>query len=559
MQTIGNPSLPLQPARIGKRIKVRTEPRRRTQSGIIDDARVKSQRTAEPTAAFRSILFESHDLNINRAPVEPAYFADLNLDQVIDAIVAGRDEYNLKPFFYLLPEDTGEITYRHEVMRDLENDKVRTCIDAFARQMREMRNYLQRVEKHYYPRQKQRWLLDAAAIYCAAVGGLATELAACGLKSRGFIAFRRYLAGYAASARFTTLMAEIKKLHRDLGSIRYLMQIGGSSVRVRKFDNEINYSDEVLSVFERFKQGEVKDHSSKFNDLVDMNHVEAAVLDLVAKLYPEIFAALDRFCEANGDFADQAITRFDREIQFYAAYLAFVAELRRVKLEFCYPLVTGGSKAISGSRVFDVALALSFTRDRTPIVCNDFYLKDKERIFVITGPNQGGKTTFARMFGQLHYLARLGCPVPGRKAQLFLFDQLFTHFERQEDISQLRGKLEDDLVRVRAILKQATPSSVVVMNEIFASTTLKDAVFLSSRIMKRLVRLDLLCVWVTFLDELASFAPQTVSVASTVVPGNTAERTFKIVRKPADGLAYALSIAQKYRLTYKQLKRRVKS
>lgn len=507
---------------------------------------------------FHSILFDRAENSVEVAErEEPSFFADLNLDQALESMTAGREEYDLKPFFYAPLHDLGTVQYRHEVLRDLQKRGVFESVKAFAQTMRRMREHLAQAEKLHYKYQKERWFLDAVEIYCNAVRSLADDLTHHEVNSRGFRALCEYLKSYTGSEGFTSLVAETKALKEALAGVKYSVHIRGSRVRVSKYGGEADYSTEVEKIFAKFKQGAVKDYRVKFRGEPHMNHVEAHILEHVAQLHPEVFGVLNEYCSRHRDYLDGKIGAFDREVQFYLAYLEYIERFKKAGLPFCYPQVSARSKEVRADEAFDLALANKLVPEGSAVVRNDFYLKDPERILVVSGPNQGGKTTFARMFGQLHYLASLGFPIPGRRARLLLPDRLFSHFEREEDLATLRGKLEDELVRVHDILQQATSNSVLIMNESFTSTTLEDALVLGAAVIKRIMALDSLCVYVTFVDELASLGESTVSMVSTVVPEDPAQRTYKVVRKPADGLAYAAAIAEKYGLTYDSLRRRI--
>jgi DNA mismatch repair protein MutS len=504
---------------------------------------------------FQSILFERDDEVDARR--EPAFFGDLHLDQILVSLVAGREEYELAPFFYRPLREIDAVGYRHQVLRDLEREVVCEPVREFARGMRVMREHLALTKKLHYGHQKQRWFLEAVGVYCDVVRALAAQLALLVLGSRGFVALREYLTSYTDSDELTSLVSETRELKDELAGIRYAIHMKGNRVRVSGYEGELDMSEAVEETFAKFKQGGVKDYRLRFREYAEMNHVEAQILDLVARLNPETFSRLSAYCSDHDRYLDDTIGRFDREVQFYLAYLDYTEPLKSHGLAFSYPRVSARSKELNVDATFDLALATKLVRESAPVVCNDFYLADPERILVVSGPNNGGKTTFARTFGQLHYLASLGLPVPGRDSRLFLPDQIFTHFEREEEIETLRGKFEDELFRIGEILRHATGDSVLIMNESFGSTTLRDALLVGTKVIEQIVDLDVLCVFVTFVDELASLGESTVSMMSTVVADDPAVRTFKVVRKPADGLAYATAIAEKYGLGYDSLRRRI--
>jgi len=546
----------------------------------------RSMALAEPeratlTAPFESILFDRprSEAEIDQRQDLP-FFVDLNLDQLFTSIAEERegirpprqdtrvtylrpgeepdpnDPYNLRPFFCTSLEDVPAVTYRHDVMRDLEGAALRDQVRSFAQSMRTMREHLKRVQQLHYHYQKAAWFRDAVEVYCDAVSRLAAELPALGPKSRGFQGLAEYLTNYVQSYAFQSLVTESRRIKDELSTVTYSILIKGNRFTVSKYEGEPDYSVGVEATFEKFRQGAVQDYRLKFGDAVEMNHIEAIVLDFVAKLYPDIFGRLDSFFAGRRDYLDPTIRRFDREVQFYLAYLEFMQPLKAAGLKFCYPCVSD-SKEIHTDETFDLALANKLAHEGGAVVTNDFYLRGRERILVVSGPNNGGKTTFARTFGQLHYLASLGYPVPGSRAELFMYDRLFTHFEKEEHIENLRGKLQDELVRIHEILQQATSNSVIVMNESFASTTLQDSLFLGKQVIRQLMELDVLGVYVTFIDELSRLGEATVSMVSTVVPENPAQRTFHLVRKPADGLAHAAAIAEKYGLSFDSVTKRL--
>jgi DNA mismatch repair protein MutS len=504
-----------------------------------------------PSPRFHSILFESPESSSRSPPAGSAsVLHDLNLDQLIATALAGREEYDLEPFFTTPLRSVEDVRYRQEIAQELERLEVRRSIEAFAGEVHAARKHLDQVVKLSYRYQQASSFLDAAEQYCSGVGRLIEQFSRLSPQSRGLRAFQEYLESYRASTGFRSLLGESQLLRARLARVTYSLVLKGLRVTVREYAGEPDYSAQVLSTFDRFQRGAAKDYRVKFDRFPSMNHIEAGILELVANLYPDLFRQLREFPDRHRDFVDATIERFAREVQYYFAYQDYIENLRSAGLRLCYPDLSDVDQEVAAYQTFDLVLAHKLVQVHAEVVRNDFQLKGSERIIVVSGPNQGGKTTFARTFGQLHHLARLGLAVPGQAARLFLADALYTHFEREERLEDLRGKLQDELIRIHEILERATSRSIVIINESFTTTTLSDALFLGREVLNRIVQRGALCVYVTFIDELSTLGPETVSMVSTVAPDDPARRTFKVVRQRADGKAYALAIAGKYGLTY---------
>lgn len=497
---------------------------------------------------------------------EPDYFRNLNLDQLITAITLDKDDYQLQPFYYSPLKHLKNIDYRQAVARDLEvpeffkssaafseriftlNRQFAACLSSLERNGDRQQDYL---EKGNY--------LDLIESYCEEIRSYYHCLKYSDIKAPGFLALRDYLGDYLATREFLSLSDTTSRLKDELFALDYCLLIRGDTVKVKKYEGEADHSLQVVELLERFNP-----HPQTARTVDKLHeglaaHIENGILNLLAKIYPQSFARLDHYCLSHHQFMNPTILKFSRELQFFIAYFDYQAIFKKFNLPFCLPEITTTKNDLYTDDGFDLVLAEKLIKTPDKIVSNSYYLKNSERIILISGPNQGGKTTFSRMFGQIHHLACLGLPVPGIRAKIFHFDQIFTHFEQEENIHTLQGKLSDDLIRMKAIFDAATPNSLVIINEILSSTTLNDAILIGEKFIRMLADRDLLCVFVTFITELASCHEKIVSMVSLVSPDDSALRTYSLIRQAPDGLAYAHHLVKRYQLDYASINERISS
>ncbi len=489
-------------------------------------------------------------------PVKPLsdhrFAVDLNLDQIFAAVNAGREQLDLASVFYAPLGQLDDVTYRHEVLADLERPPVRAEVKEFGRGMRQSREILAQARSLRSHRQQERLFVDAVSAYCSAVMSLATGLSRLGPRSPGVRAYTEYISAYCSSPGFTALAEEGEEVVAQLGTVRYALNIKGTRVTVAGPRDEPDYAREIETFFNKFSDGPASAHSAPLPDRLNMNDVEAEILELVARLNPGPFGAMDEYFQRHQGFVDAAIAAFYRDSQFYLAYLDYIEPLREAGLPFCYPRLSARPGRVRANDAFDLALAAKVTL-RAPlgaIVKNDFDLGPDGRVLVITGPNNGGKTTFARAFGQLHYLASLGLPVPAREADLVLADAVLTSFAQAERPGAGRSHLEEELVHLHSVIGRASRRSVIILNESFSSTTVRDAGLLGRAVLAQLVARGSICVLVTFVDELAVGNGAKISMVAAVDPEDPAVRTYKILPKPPGGLAYAAALAERYGLNH---------
>jgi len=188
------------------------------------------------------------------------------------------------------------------------------------------------------------------------------------------------------------------------------------------------------------------------------------------------------------------------ELAFYVGCLNLHEQLTRKGEPLCFPLpVVAEERRLSFRGLYDVCLALSLDQR---VVGNDADA-DGQDLVIVTGANQGGKSTFLRSIGLAQLMMQCGMFVPAEAFRSSLCDGLFTHYKREEDTAMKSGKLDEELSRMSDIIDHITPNPMVLFNESFAATNEREGSEIARQIMSALLDKRVRIVCVTHLYELA--------------------------------------------------------
>ena len=188
----------------------------------------------------------------------------------------------------------------------------------------------------------------------------------------------------------------------------------------------------------------------------------------------------------------------------------------------------------------------------------------ERRIYIMTGPNRGGKTTFTQAIGLIFLLAQHGLYVPATRCMLSPADCIYTHFPADENRTVDLGRLGEESRRISDIFSEATDRSLLLFNESLATTNFEEGLYIAKDVVKALHLLGARTIFNTHmhdlamnLDELNRSMPGDSAVASLITGIDNGQRSYKVSLAPPCGQSYARDIAKQYGVTYAQLKARV--
>lgn len=469
------------------------------------------------------LLFPAQDFRIEttNCPQAEALVADLNLESILSCMAAGdRVIYETCRSALLNPlQSLEDIRFRQVNLGEAFRNS------ALVRQLYDISIA---VEK----RRKQAWFWRTAAnvsgIFTGTIkllkvyGGMLAvlrNLANTELDVLGPSGFRNFLAllqQELADTSFLTLLAELEDrevlISASLGG--YLQ---GTDYVLRRKNNQ--------GFWRRWRFAP---------SYTLLPRDDSGAIDLRLRRDRALNEATNALAQA-GDHLAHFFASLRRELAFYVGCLNLAGKLEGLSLPICSPCLSSPpERRHSWQGLYDVGLALA---EGGKVVGNELAPTEKD-LFLITGANQGGKTTFLRSIGQAQLMAQCGMFVGGDSYCAPVYSGIFSHFTRAEDKTMSQGKLDEELARMSRLIDGLEREGLVLLNEFLAATNEREGSELCRQITRALIESGVQVFAVTHLyTYAASFLGEDNTQFLRAERLKDGRRTFKII--PGEPLATA--------------------
>jgi DNA mismatch repair ATPase MutS len=217
------------------------------------------------------------------------------------------------------------------------------------------------------------------------------------------------------------------------------------------------------------------------------------------------------------------------ELAFYVGCVNLHEQLAQLGEPTCFPTpVALGARRHSYTGLYDVCLALKMNRR---VVGNDGNAHERDLV-MITGANQGGKSTFLRSIGLAQLMMQCGMFAPAEAFCANICAGLFTHYKREEDTTMESGKFDEELSRMSEIVEHLTPHAMLLFNESFAATNEREGSEIARQIVSALLERRIKVFFVTHLYDFAHrFSAKRMETAIFLRAERQADgtRTFRVI------------------------------
>ena len=483
-------------------------------------------------------------------------------------------------FLYELCQDPATIRYRQEVLADaVASAELRQIFAQLQPMLHELAYFTKTRTEQSSPLQQAVWRLGELETYVACLTALGEASALPGMRSTGMQALGEFVRRRRQDEVYRRLEAELPALRGGLKR-RASVTVGIN------LDSQLRPSEAtLLRVHERkFEDTPLLTRlfgvANPFRPLTKV-HRTSAMTPLLGELDRVLGAVARPLAKALGEFVQlqvRDVLPLEQEIRFYLGGARMMMALHELGMPTCIPkLAPAEERCSQASDLYDIGLALSGQQSQPAhsVVRNDIDAGDRGRIAILTGPNQGGKTTFVRAVGVMHVLAQSGLHVAARQATVSAADQVITHFPSEEGGAIEGGRLAEEARRVGAIFAEASDQSVVLLNESLSSTSPSESLYLAQDVVRALRLLGARAIFATHLHELGERLQQindeveggslVVSLVAGIAPGGDGtdvaqagmRRTYRIAPGPPVGLSYARDVADRYEISFERLRPKI--